>query len=74
MYVCVYIYIYIYIYTHAYVYTHISKHLNNEKVPIKHAEEVEEVFDAISYCKGGSVARALTIHIHVILYYNIDDV
>ncbi|CAE8641584.1 unnamed protein product, partial [Polarella glacialis] len=29
------------------------------QVPIKHAEEVEEVFDAISYCKGGSVVRML---------------
>jgi len=27
------------------------------QVPIKHAEEVEEVFDAISYCKGASVIR-----------------
>uniref|UniRef100_A0A7S1XT33 Aminopeptidase n=1 Tax=Phaeomonas parva TaxID=124430 RepID=A0A7S1XT33_9STRA len=27
------------------------------QVPIKHAEEVEEVFDAISYCKGSSVVR-----------------
>jgi puromycin-sensitive aminopeptidase len=24
-------------------------------VPIKHAEEVEQVFDAISYCKGSVV-------------------
>lgn len=29
------------------------------QVPIKHAEEVEEVFDAISYCKGGSVVRMI---------------
>jgi puromycin-sensitive aminopeptidase len=27
------------------------------QVPIKRAEEVEQVFDAISYCKGGSVVR-----------------
>uniref|UniRef100_A0A7S2QD15 Aminopeptidase n=1 Tax=Zooxanthella nutricula TaxID=1333877 RepID=A0A7S2QD15_9DINO len=27
------------------------------QVPIAHAEEVEEVFDAISYCKGASVIR-----------------
>lgn len=27
------------------------------EVPIARAEEVEEVFDAISYCKGGSVVR-----------------
>mmetsp|Transcript_29685 Transcript_29685/g.53877 ORF Transcript_29685/g.53877 Transcript_29685/m.53877 type:complete len:887 (-) Transcript_29685:86-2746(-) len=27
------------------------------QVPIRHAEEVEEVFDAISYCKGGSVVK-----------------
>jgi len=27
------------------------------QVPIIHAEEVEEVFDAISYCKGGCVVR-----------------
>ncbi len=27
------------------------------QVPIKHAEEVEEVFDAISYCKGSYVVR-----------------
>lgn len=26
-------------------------------MPIAHAEEVEQVFDAISYCKGGSVVR-----------------
>ncbi len=26
-------------------------------VPIKHAEEVEQVFDAISYCKGSCVVR-----------------
>ena len=29
------------------------------QVPIKHAEEVEEVFDAISYCKGSSVVRMI---------------
>eukprot|EP00931_Biecheleriopsis_adriatica_P019080 TRINITY_DN13114_c0_g1_i2.p1 TRINITY_DN13114_c0_g1~~TRINITY_DN13114_c0_g1_i2.p1 ORF type:complete len:898 (-),score=224.58 TRINITY_DN13114_c0_g1_i2:61-2694(-) len=29
------------------------------QVPIAHAEEVEEVFDAISYCKGGSVVRMI---------------
>jgi aminopeptidase N len=29
------------------------------KVPIAHAEEVEQVFDAISYCKGASVVRML---------------
>jgi puromycin-sensitive aminopeptidase len=29
------------------------------QVPICHAEEVEEVFDAISYCKGGSVVRMI---------------
>lgn len=28
-------------------------------MPIKHAEEVEEVFDAISYCKGACVIRML---------------
>jgi len=27
------------------------------QVPIRRAEEVEEVFDAISYCKGASVVR-----------------
>ncbi|KAJ1461785.1 peptidase family M1-domain-containing protein [Pelagophyceae sp. CCMP2097] len=27
------------------------------QVPIAHAEEVEQVFDAISYCKGGAVVR-----------------
>merc|ERR1719203_2387382 len=27
------------------------------QVPIKHAEEVEEVFDSISYAKGGTVIR-----------------
>ena len=26
-------------------------------VPIKHAEEVDQVFDAISYCKGSTVVR-----------------
>eukprot|EP00668_Euglena_longa_P003364 GGOE01003939.1.p1 GENE.GGOE01003939.1~~GGOE01003939.1.p1 ORF type:complete len:881 (+),score=297.17 GGOE01003939.1:348-2645(+) len=29
------------------------------QVPIMHAQEVEEVFDAISYCKGGSLVRML---------------
>merc|ERR1719327_2418277 len=29
------------------------------QVPIAHAEEVEEVFDAISYAKGGSVVRMI---------------
>jgi puromycin-sensitive aminopeptidase len=29
------------------------------QVPIGHAEEVEQVFDAISYCKGGSVVRMI---------------
>jgi aminopeptidase N len=29
------------------------------QVPIKHAEEVEEVFDAISYSKGACVIRML---------------
>ena len=29
------------------------------QVPIHHAEEVEEVFDGISYCKGGSVVRMI---------------
>lgn len=29
------------------------------QVPIAHAEEVEEVFDAISYCKGASVIRMI---------------
>mmetsp|Transcript_2871 Transcript_2871/g.6741 ORF Transcript_2871/g.6741 Transcript_2871/m.6741 type:complete len:887 (+) Transcript_2871:54-2714(+) len=29
------------------------------QVPIAKAEEVEEVFDAISYCKGGSVVRMI---------------
>ena len=29
------------------------------QVPIKHAREVEEVFDAISYCKGSSVVRMI---------------
>jgi puromycin-sensitive aminopeptidase len=29
------------------------------QVPINHAEEVEQVFDAISYCKGGSVVRMI---------------
>mmetsp|Transcript_7191 Transcript_7191/g.14760 ORF Transcript_7191/g.14760 Transcript_7191/m.14760 type:complete len:905 (-) Transcript_7191:134-2848(-) len=29
------------------------------QVPIQHAEEVEEVFDAISYCKGGSVVKMI---------------
>mmetsp|Transcript_42665 Transcript_42665/g.96071 ORF Transcript_42665/g.96071 Transcript_42665/m.96071 type:complete len:685 (-) Transcript_42665:104-2158(-) len=29
------------------------------QVPIAHAKEVEEVFDAISYCKGGSVVRMI---------------
>eukprot|EP00927_Polykrikos_kofoidii_P021664 TRINITY_DN20438_c0_g2_i2.p1 TRINITY_DN20438_c0_g2~~TRINITY_DN20438_c0_g2_i2.p1 ORF type:complete len:890 (-),score=180.27 TRINITY_DN20438_c0_g2_i2:203-2872(-) len=29
------------------------------QVPIKRAEQVEEVFDAISYCKGGSVIRMI---------------
>lgn len=29
------------------------------QVPIKKAEEVEEVFNAISYCKGGSVVRMI---------------
>ena len=29
------------------------------QVPICHAEEVEEVFDAISYCKGGSVVKMI---------------
>ena len=29
------------------------------QVPIRHAEEVEEVFDAISYCKGGSVVKMI---------------
>ena len=28
-------------------------------VPIRHAEEVEQVFDAISYCKGASVVRMI---------------
>jgi puromycin-sensitive aminopeptidase len=29
------------------------------QVPIKHAEEVEQVFDAISYCKGACVIRMI---------------
>ena len=29
------------------------------QVPICHAEEVDQVFDAISYCKGGSVVRMI---------------
>lgn len=29
------------------------------QVPIQHAEEVDQVFDAISYCKGGSVVRMI---------------
>jgi puromycin-sensitive aminopeptidase len=29
------------------------------QVPIHHAEEVDQVFDAISYCKGGSVVRMI---------------
>lgn len=29
------------------------------QVPIKHAEEVEQVFDSISYCKGASVVRMI---------------
>lgn len=29
------------------------------QVPIGHAEEVDQVFDAISYCKGGSVVRMI---------------
>jgi puromycin-sensitive aminopeptidase len=29
------------------------------QVPINHAEEVDQVFDAISYCKGGSVVRMI---------------
>jgi puromycin-sensitive aminopeptidase len=29
------------------------------EVPIKHAEEVEQVFDAISYCKGACVVRMI---------------
>jgi len=29
------------------------------QVPIGRAEEVEEVFDAISYCKGGSIVRMI---------------
>lgn len=29
------------------------------QVPIRHAEEIEQVFDAISYCKGGSVVRMI---------------
>eukprot|EP00049_Salpingoeca_infusionum_P010151 m.171714 g.171714 ORF g.171714 m.171714 type:complete len:874 (+) comp14559_c0_seq1:346-2967(+) len=29
------------------------------QVPIKHAHEVEEVFDAISYCKGATVIRMI---------------
>mmetsp|Transcript_12473 Transcript_12473/g.14340 ORF Transcript_12473/g.14340 Transcript_12473/m.14340 type:complete len:883 (+) Transcript_12473:111-2759(+) len=29
------------------------------QVPIKHAEEVEEIFDMISYCKGASVVRMI---------------
>lgn len=28
-------------------------------MPIAHAEEVEQVFDAISYCKGAAVVRML---------------
>ena len=31
--------------------------LHPVQVPIANAEEVEQVFDAISYCKGGSVVR-----------------
>lgn len=29
------------------------------QVPIAHAEEVEQVFDAISYCKGACVVKML---------------
>jgi len=29
------------------------------QVPIHHAEEVEQVFDSISYCKGASVVRMI---------------
>jgi puromycin-sensitive aminopeptidase len=29
------------------------------QVPICHAEEVEQIFDAVSYCKGGSVVRMI---------------
>lgn len=30
------------------------------EVPIRNAKEVDEVFDAISYCKGGSIVRMLS--------------
>ncbi|CAM9953318.1 unnamed protein product, partial [Hapterophycus canaliculatus] len=33
--------------------------LEPEQVPINHAEEVEQVFDAISYCKGACVVKML---------------
>jgi len=29
------------------------------QVPIYHAEEVEQIFDAVSYCKGGAVVRMI---------------
>jgi puromycin-sensitive aminopeptidase len=29
------------------------------QVPVHHAEEVNQIFDAISYCKGGSVVRMI---------------
>lgn len=33
--------------------------LTPKQVPIAHAEEVEQVFDAISYCKGACVVKML---------------
>lgn len=36
-----------------------STYVFNKQVPIAHAEEVEQVFDAISYCKGACVVKML---------------
>ena len=37
-------------------------------MPIKHAEEVEQVFDAISYCKGSTVVNMVAAIIGITHY------
>lgn len=40
-------------------------------VPIQHAEEVEQVFDAISYCKGSTVVNMVSAFLGTFInYYN----
>ena len=44
--------------THAHTHTHTRTHTHTQ-VPVGHPDEVEEIFDLISYSKGASVIRML---------------